>query len=349
MTGWSRASRRSESCRPRSSDLSVEQWRGWYNPPARDADVDHHGIRMVRHRRFDRGIGDVLPPRTPAHASQRERRPWRRTPRLLVGSTLVADPAGGVALLTLERRRDAEGKVEDLGHRVITWRTGDAGATWEQLPAGRPRILEGGNQVAWFPAADGARWILQATTGPPVTVTLRRSEAGPPDDPTTCLPGPGAACSFTELGAIDLAGRDLRGIELNQAQVVGANLDGADLTGADLRDSDIVASMRDTRLVDVRARGAELEGDLAGADLTGADLSFVKLMGPATRIADARALDLRRVTLGYTSLIRLDLTGAQIDRAQAKDLSFIEDVTCPDGEPSAVWSDPDPCRLKAVR
>jgi hypothetical protein len=265
--------------------------------------------------------------------------------RGIIATQVVPDATpGGIALLSLERRRDADDQVEVYGHSVITWRSLDDGVTWERLPSGRARLLDGVERVSWEPTLDQAQWILRQTAASPPRLFLTRSEAGPPE-PSTCTPEAGADCAFTVMTDLDLAGRDLVGIDLSGARLDGANLDGADLGGADLRAARIAGSMRGTRLVDVRAERANLEGDVAGADLTGADLSRATITGSSTRVADARGLDLRPATLDSSSLIWLDLTGARIGRAQATGLSFIYEVICPDGEASTDPADPDPCRL----
>jgi uncharacterized protein YjbI with pentapeptide repeats len=228
--------------------------------------------------------------------------------------SLLAVPDGqGLALLSLESRRNADGTPASFGSQVFAWASSD-GSAWGPQLAGPPLELTPNARLVGSP--DGAVYLADqklstASCGTPGCqygkgpVNYRHSVAGAAVPVPPCVPAPGADCAFATLTA-SLAGADLSGIDLYGARLAGtADLSGANLSGARL-----------TGLT------AESGANLAGADLTGADLSAA-VLSPGVRLAGA---NFAKAKLGGAHLYTADAAGASFSGADLSgtDLDFLD-------------------------
>lgn len=172
---------------------------------------------------------------------------------------LTADDEG-LVLLSAEPRRDSNGYQSNFGTSVLGWRSTDAGATWQELPATRPLSLTGSPSLVNFRDGSVGLALQGKDAAGAATRTLHFSKASPLVEWTTCEPAAGADCSFSSIAAdVDLAGADLTGIDLAGADLQATVFDGAVLKNATLD-------------------GALLtEASFVGSDLTGASLRHVAL------------------------------------------------------------------------
>ena len=255
-------------------------------------------------------------------------------------SSLVATTDGnGLAILSLEARRDASDALGPFGSQVLAWRSPD-GSAWSRVRADVP--LEVTPEAYLIASPDDTVYLFDQNVvqtgcgdvgctydrGPR---TYRQSVAGPHQPQPPCVPGPSAACAFATIDG-SLAGADLTGIDLYAAIIGGT----ADLSGA--------------KLVGARLIGATFQSgaSLAGADLSGADLSRaaiasgvglgdVVLHGADLTSATIRTSDTAGVTwtganLKATNMDSVDLTGVSLKGAHL-DGTFV-DQTYLDGDAS---------------
>lgn len=240
-------------------------------------------------------------------------------------SSLLVSPDGqGLAMLSLESRRDDTGAIAGFGSQVLAWRSAD-GITWGPQLAGPP--LQVTAKARLLPSPDGAVYLsdqpetLSTCGRRGCTYTLgavgyQRSVAGPTLPAAGCVPAPAADCAFATLegslagadlsginlfgariaGTADLSGANLSGARLNGlnvesgANLSGANLSGADLSNARIRDGVLFAQANFSKAGLKRAQISSADG--AGASFAGADLSETVLS----------SLDLSTVTLAGATM-----------------------------------------------
>lgn len=289
-------------------------------------------------------------------------------------TTVLTDVDGSLVVLSLQTRRNAEDRPAGFGWQVLSWRSGDGGATWQRLPATRP-LLETGRFGSLSPQPDGTVVLDDepASSAPGSRLRLLVSRPGPFVPWDTCTPGPHAECQFTTLMESSIPGADLAGIDLAGATIRGGDWSGVSLDGANLDYLDIDAPMTGADLTDGQANWARFTGDMTGAIVTGArfhaatlplsvilgdtqaaDVSgaYLTIPGQMPLGLDLRDRDLRDLWLvSYAKdgdLKGIDFAGAQLDGTTfwGVDLSGASftgaqwgsltffSTTCPDGEPS---------------
>jgi len=228
--------------------------------------------------------------------------------------SLLAVPDGqGLALLSLEPRRNADGTPASFGSQVFAWRSAD-GAAWGPLLSGPPLELTPNARLVASP--DGAVYLADkklstASCGTPGCqygrgpVNYRHSVAGPAAPFPACVPAPAADCAFAVIDG-SLAGADLSGIDLYGAQIAAtADMSGANLSGARLTGLTVGAG-----------------ANLAGANLSGADLSAA-VFNTGARLSGA---NFAKAALGRAHLYTADAAGASFAGADLSgaDLDFLD-------------------------
>ncbi len=212
---------------------------------------------------------------------------------LTVGQHLAYGDAEGLKLLSVEPRRNAEGKRSLPGTSVLGWTSSDGGASWVQAAETRPlktkqagrlrRFDNGSVAMALVPARDDLAAAQQNS--------LVFSTAGSLVSWGKCTFAAGADCAFVILDATANAkGLDLTGIDLSGAVASKSVFDGANLTGAMLDDG----SFPETSFIGANLAGASItKASLRTADLSNANLAGATLSGsslPTSVLTNASAL-----------------------------------------------------------
>jgi uncharacterized protein YjbI with pentapeptide repeats len=240
---------------------------------------------------------------------------------------IIAVPDGaGLAIESLEPRRDAADKQAGFGSQVIAWQSPD-GTTWQRAAA--TQLLEVTSAAALIPSPDGAVYLYDATVTQACGVIgcasttknagFRKSIAGPFVPPPPCTPAPEATCAFATI-ATSLAGADLAGVDLYGAEfAAGADLSGANLSGARLTGATFAAgaNLGGANLSKARLDGATVNSgvNLAGADFSGASLAKASIWTEQAAGADFSNANLAGATLSGIDLGGVTLTAANLSGA----------------------------------
>ena len=235
---------------------------------------------------------------------------------------IVAAPDGnGMAVISLEARRDDQNRVGPFGSQIFSWTSAD-GVAWQAVPPSRP--LETSPDATLIASPDGAVYLTDervtsrtCTNGCIYTRdprTYQRSIAGPAVAPTPCTPAPHADCSFTVLTSVQ-AGADLTGIDLFGSELTAtvdlsnANMTGARLIGVTI---DSGASLAGANLTSADLTSVSIKD---GAKLGGANLTEARLTSAAVYATDAANLNLTGADLSRANLSSVDLTTATLKGA----------------------------------
>lgn len=263
--------------------------------------------------------------------------------------TVVADGLG-IALLSVQARRDSTDRQSGAGSQVIAWTSTDA-SNWTRLPSARPVLLH--DVAAFAPSPNGSVALIdgiQVGNGQ-YTAELLNSVAGDLQAWGSCQPASGADCSFSTVASgttgADLSGADFTGATISSslagakltnasfgAAVVPASIfAAADLTGVDLTRSHVVIASGDKTLEN---------HDFGSLNLTGVSFDSSK----AGAVADMKGVDFSRATLSSTDFGAVDLTGATFPVTASTTANFAAASTiCPDGKPPSDRYGISACRV----
>ena len=262
---------------------------------------------------------------------------------------VVAD-GSGIALLSLQARRDSTDRQSGAGSQVLAWTSPDA-SNWTRLPSARPVALH--DEAAFAPSPNGSVALIdgiQVGNGN-YTAELFNSVSGNLQAWGRCQPARGADCSFSTVAAAtsgaDLSGADFTGATISSslagakltnasfgAAVVPASIfAAADLTGVDLTRSHVVIASGDKTLEN---------HDFGSLDLTGVSFDSSK----AGAVADMKGVDFSRATLSLTDFGAVDLTGATFPVTASTSANFaVASTICPDGKPPSDRYGISACRV----
>ncbi len=144
---------------------------------------------------------------------------------------------------------------------------------------------------------------------------------------------------------LPLTGADLSGSDLTSASI---DLSGTTLTGTVLRGTSIpLGSLAgEARDADVRGAWIVVPAEPVAVDYAGMDLRHATFVNHDDA-GDLRAVDFRDAQLDAATFGGVDLTGARLGKARWTNLTFRDDVICPDGRKprSGVFLEAV-CRLK---
>jgi hypothetical protein len=266
----------------------------------------------------------------------------------------VVPDGPGIALLSLQARRDATDHQVGAGSQVLAWTSPD-GANWTRLPAARPVLIH--NLAAFVPSANGSVTLVDGIllANDQYTAKLLNSVAGPLAAWGTCQPAKGADCSFSTAtsgtAGVDLSGADFTGATISsslvgatltnvsfQAAMVPASIfSAADLSGVDLTGSQILIAPGDSTLAN---------HDFGSLDLTG--VSFDSSTVGA--VADLKGVNFSHATLSGTDFGAVDLTGATFPTTTTTSANFsLAKTICPDGQPPSIDYGISACRVGPPR
>jgi hypothetical protein len=262
---------------------------------------------------------------------------------------VVAD-GSGIALLSLQARRDSGDRQSGVGSQVVAWTSRDA-SSWTRLPPARPLVLH--KFAAFFPSPNGSVALMdaiQAVKGG-YTAELFNSVSGNLQAWGTCRPAKGADCSFSRVtsgtAGADLSGTDFTGATISsslagaklssgrfEAAVVPASIfAAADLAGVDLLESRVLIAKGD--------KTAE-KHDFGSLDLTGMSFDSAKVGA----VADMKGADFSHATLSSTDFGAVDLTGAIFPKTATTSANFVsKEAVCPDGKPPSTAPGIAACRV----
>lgn len=267
-------------------------------------------------------------------------------------ASAVVPFGSGLAVLSLQPRRDASDRQAGAGAQVFAWTSAD-GATWKRLPAARPVLLRDYDFGEWtnfsmVPAPDGTVVLIDQGGGEQgiFAPVLFHSSAGLLKEWGSCKLGKGADCSFTTVtggtSGVDLSGADFTGSvitsELTGSTLTGVSFEGASVPGSVFAAKDLAGTDMTRAKVTIKTGDKSLENhDFGKMDLTGvsfdSDKQHVK--------ADMRGVDFTQATISGTSFGTVDLTGAKFPTSSSTTAIFPSDDTiCPDGQA------PSPGRLE---
>jgi hypothetical protein len=262
----------------------------------------------------------------------------------------VVTNGSGIALLSLQARRDSTDRQSGAGSQVLAWTSPDE-TKWTRLPSARPVLLH--SAAVFAPSPDGSVALIDAIPAGygQYTAELLNSVSGNLQAWGSCQPAKGADCSFSTVtsgtAGVDLSGADftaatisssLAGSKLANARFEAALVPAsifaaADLAGVALARSHVVVAPSDKTLEN---------HDFGSLDLTG--VSFES--STVGQVADMKGVKLALATVSSTNFGAVDLTGATFPVTATTSANFaVASTICPDGKPPSNAYGISACRV----